>query len=342
MAEMNRRKEGILKKVEQPVPVKAAATSIHTKKKKKGKDFKDIMEELSYKLAKLRGEVVESDEEEEEVKELGTAVVGEKKIDIVTPVAPTNSSNSTTLKKLARDGTTNIRDALQSSRRAGTARPMTTLGREVRLSTASLTQTSDGKLINVDKLNLKYYSSKTGLAMVLSPTDRFPSEKFTCEPRLLLGLARIHDQLHDFDSSIVLYKKVLALDASCVESIACLGAHFFYSDQPELSIRYYRRLLQMGVNTSEVWNNIGMCCFFSSQYDMALGCFERALGLANDDEMSDLWYNIGHIGISLGDLGLAYQAFKVAVSINSVHGEALNNIAVLEMRRQKFDVAKSC
>lgn len=53
-------------------------------------------------------------------------------------------------------------------------------------------------------------------------------------------------------------------------------------------------------------------------------------------------YNIGHIGISLGDLGLAYQAFKVAVSINSAHGEALNNIAVLEMRRQKFDVAKSC
>jgi tetratricopeptide repeat protein 8 len=53
-------------------------------------------------------------------------------------------------------------------------------------------------------------------------------------------------------------------------------------------------------------------------------------------------YNIGHIGISLGDLGLAYQAFKVSVSINSAHGEAFNNVAVLEMRRQKFDIAKSC
>lgn len=53
-------------------------------------------------------------------------------------------------------------------------------------------------------------------------------------------------------------------------------------------------------------------------------------------------YNIGHIGISLGDLGLAYQAFKVAVSVDPNHGEALNNIAVLEMRRQKFEIAKSC
>jgi hypothetical protein len=53
--------------------------------------------------------------------------------------------------------------------------------------------------------------------------------KFTAEPRLLLGIARIHDALNL--NAIVHYKNVLALDASNVESIACLGAHFFYSDQ---------------------------------------------------------------------------------------------------------------
>ena len=36
-------------------------------------------------------------------------------------------------------------------------------------------------------------------------------------------------------------------------------------------------------------------------------CVDRALSLADDDQMADVWYNIGHIGISLGDLGLAYQ-----------------------------------
>jgi tetratricopeptide repeat protein 8 len=51
---------------------------------------------------------------------------------------------------------------------------------------------------------------------------------------------------------------------------------------------------------------------------------------------------VGHIGVALGDLGLAYQAFKIAVSIDPSHGEAHNNIAVLEMRRQKVDLAKSC
>lgn len=58
--------------------------------------------------------------------------------------------------------------------------------------------------------------------------------------------------------------------------------------------------------------------------------------------LCQLRYNIGHVGVALGDLGLAYQAFKVAVSVDPAHGEALNNIAVLEMRRQKVDVARSC
>lgn len=63
-------------------------------------------------------------------------------------------------------GTGNVRDALQSSRRSGTARPMTTLGREVRLGTASLSGT--GALVDVEKLNVKKYASKTGIAMVLT------------------------------------------------------------------------------------------------------------------------------------------------------------------------------
>jgi tetratricopeptide repeat protein 8 len=108
-----------------------------------------------------------------------------------------------------------------------------------------------------------------------------------------------------------------------------------------MSVRYYRRLLQMGVNNTELWNNLGLCCFYSSQYDMALNCLDRALQLASDEDMADVWYNIGHIGVALGDLGLAYQGFKVAVSIDPNHGEALNNLAVLENRRQKPDVART-
>ena len=39
---------------------------------------------------------------------------------------------------------------------------------------------------------------------------------------------------------------MLQLDSSNIEAIACLGSFHFYTDQPEIGLRYFRRLLQMG------------------------------------------------------------------------------------------------
>jgi tetratricopeptide repeat protein 8 len=63
----------------------------------------------------------------------------------------------------------------------------------------------------------------------------------------------------------------------------------FLGSQPELGMRYFRRLLQMGVNSAELWNNLGLSCFYAAQFDMALNCFDRALNMASDDCMADIW-----------------------------------------------------
>lgn len=56
-----------------------------------------------------------------------------------------------------------------------------------------------------------------------------------------------------------------------------------------------------GVSNTEVWNNLGLCCFYASQFDMALGCLERAFAIAHggadNEELADVWYNVGHIAI---------------------------------------------
>jgi len=65
-----------------------------------------------------------------------------------------------------------------------------------------------------------------------------------------------------------------------------LFRHFFSS-----------RLVQMGVYNAELFTNLGLCCFFAQQYDMTLNCFERALSLASDENMGDVWYNIGHVAV---------------------------------------------
>ena len=44
---------------------------------------------------------------------------------------------------------------------------MTTLGREMRLGTASLSSSSGGPMVDVEKLNVVKYASRTGLAMAI-------------------------------------------------------------------------------------------------------------------------------------------------------------------------------
>ena len=53
----------------------------------------------------------------------------------------------------------------------------------------------------------------------------------------------------------------------------------------------------MGVNNAELYNNIGLCCFYAQQYDMTFNCFMRALAIATDDNLADVWYNIAHVAL---------------------------------------------
>lgn len=54
----------------------------------------------------------------------------------------------------------------------------------------------------------------------------------------------------------------------------------------------------MGVYNCQLYNNLGLCCFYAQQYDMTLSSFERALALvSSDEEQADVWYNIGHVAV---------------------------------------------
>lgn len=153
--------------------------------------------------------------------------------------------------------------------------------------------------------------------------------------------ARIQEMLSNFDISIALYKEVLLLDNCNFEAIACIGSNHFYNDMPEISLKFYKRLFELGINSAEVWNNLGLCAFYANQFDFCLSCFERGLILADDETASDIWYNISHVAISIGDLNLGYQALKISLAYSGEHYEAFNNIGVLEIKKGNFEQAKS-
>ncbi|XP_013404505.1 tetratricopeptide repeat protein 8 [Lingula anatina] len=166
-------------------------------------------------------------------------------------------------------------------------------------------------------------------------------EKFPGETAILTGIARIYEGLNDMENTVKYYKDVLHYDNMHVEAIACIGTNHFYTDQPEVALKFYRRLLQMGVHNAELYNNLGLCCFYAQQYDMTLTCFERALALSTEENASDVWYNIGHIALGIGDSNLAYQCFRLALTNNNDHAEAYNNLGVLELRKGHLEQARA-
>ncbi|XP_021361396.1 tetratricopeptide repeat protein 8-like isoform X2 [Mizuhopecten yessoensis] len=138
-------------------------------------------------------------------------------------------------------------------------------------------------------------------------------EKFQGETTLLSGIARIYEGMNDMENAVKFYKDVLNFDSMHVEAIACIATHHFYTDQPEVALKFYRRLLQMGVYNGELFNNLGLCCFYAQQYDMTLTCFERALSLAEEQTISEVWFNIGHVALGIGDMTLIDQCLYLSI-----------------------------
>lgn len=68
-------------------------------------------------------------------------------------------------------------------------------------------------------------------------------DKFQNESTLRIGIARIHDLLNDPQEAYKLYKRILLYDNNNVEAIASIASYHFYTDQPEVALRFYWRLV---------------------------------------------------------------------------------------------------
>uniref|UniRef100_A0A915DCQ8 Tetratricopeptide repeat protein 8 n=1 Tax=Ditylenchus dipsaci TaxID=166011 RepID=A0A915DCQ8_9BILA len=164
--------------------------------------------------------------------------------------------------------------------------------------------------------------------------------QFPNDITLLTSLARIYEDIGDLEQSIVQYKHVLRQDSSNVEGIACMGTNYFYKSHPEIALKFYRRILQMGVSSAELYLNIALCCFYCQQFDLAIGCLEQAHAIADDNVQADLWYNTAHIAIANCDLKMAERCLRIALATDPDHAESLCNLGVLKMQESKMDEAR--
>ena len=215
-----------------------------------------------------------------------------------------------------------------------------------------LLEEAEKQILSAIKMNNTYPYLHLQLSLVYTKMDQ-PLRSIQClqnvsknnkgEIYFQIYEARVEELLQQYDRSVTLYKSVLLNDNCNFEAIACIGANHFLKNNPELALSFYKRLFELGFGSPEILNNIGLCSFFSNQFDFCISCFEKALLYPeiSDITASDVWYNLSCVGIYIGDLSMAKQSLKIALSFNDKNIEALNNMAVLDMKEGLYEQAKN-
>eukprot|EP00632_Arachnochrysis_sp_CCMP2950_P009802 CAMPEP_0185720068 /NCGR_PEP_ID=MMETSP1164-20130828/49930_1 /TAXON_ID=1104430 /ORGANISM="Chrysoreinhardia sp, Strain CCMP2950" /LENGTH=394 /DNA_ID=CAMNT_0028387731 /DNA_START=309 /DNA_END=1493 /DNA_ORIENTATION=+ len=130
---------------------------------------------------------------------------------------------------------------------------------------------------------------------------------------MLLAIANICEILCLHEQCIATYKTVIELDASDCEVLAAYAGHEFQTENPEVSSRYYRRLLQMGSLDFPAWNNLGISCLYASQFEISFASLGNAI--KRNGKGVGVWYTIGLIGFAVGDIDFAQKALGLSVSV---------------------------
>lgn len=72
------------------------------------------------------------------------------------------------------------------------------------------------------------------LQSAISPLSRYKETIFTVYTVIL------SQEMNNISSATEYYRDVLKQDNTHVEAIACIGSNHFYTDQPEIALRFYR------------------------------------------------------------------------------------------------------
>lgn len=162
---------------------------------------------------------------------------------------------------------------------------------------------------------------------------------FEHESAFNLSLGRVYEMLNEQDKSYLQYRLALAKENNSIEAVACIANHFYYKDSPEVALRFYKRLVDLGINNAEIWNNMAVCLFTNSQFDLFMPCLTKAFEHADQNNLSEIWYNVSQIAMSLGEIDTTYRALKLSLSYDGANSEALNNLGILELKRGNVDSA---
>lgn len=78
------------------------------------------------------------------------------------------------------------------------------------------------------------------LFFLLCSNDTGDSDSRLTQGNFIIFVVMLSQEMNNVSSATEYYKDVLKQDNTHVEALACIGSNHFYTDQPEIALRFYR------------------------------------------------------------------------------------------------------
>ena len=121
------------------------------------------------------------------------------------------------------------------------------------------------------------------------------------------------------------------------ESMLNRGCYFQENGKYRLAIQEFRGIVEMNPTSVEAYNRMGICYDLLGEYDQAVYCYMRALGIEHD--LAYVQNNLGYSYFLQGSFDYAVAAFKKAIALNAHEALYHNNLGLAYAGKGEFRLA---
>ena len=131
----------------------------------------------------------------------------------------------------------------------------------------------------------------------------------------------------------------LTHDNRNAKTILAAGSILQDQEDTDVALSKYRVAAVQTPNSSELWNNIGMCFFAKQKTVAAIACLKRAFYLSPFEWI--ISYNLGLVHLSVGQHASAFHYFSSTINLKQEFPASYMYLAITLARMDDFDNACS-
>jgi len=158
-------------------------------------------------------------------------------------------------------------------------------------------------------------------------------------PDLLTTVGLLYLRLGENVKAFEYLGNSLTYDPKNAKTILAAGSIIQDHNDMDVALVKYRVAAVQTPNTSQLWNNIGMCFFGKQRYVAAIACLKRALYL--DPLEWIISYNLGLVHLNTGQYASAFHYLSASINLKSDFPSSYMYLAVTLSRLEDLENACS-